>query len=504
MILTKVLYERGASILRKSGVLLHLSSLPQNFGVGTFGRCAYEFVDFLKKSGQKIWQILPLGPTGYGDSPYQSLSTFALNGYFIDFDMLCEDGLLRRDDVESICWGDDAENVDYGILYREKRKLLSLAYENFVSMGGRREFNEFIEIHSAWLIKYAAYMSIKNDNDGAPWYEWDISLSKYSGYAVEYAKANLKSQFDYYMFEQYTAYSQWQKLKDYATSREIEIMGDIPIYLSLDSVEVWANPELFEIEEGKPTEVSGCPPDSFSEKGQLWGNPLYNWEYHKDTDYKWWTERFMHASKLFDSVRIDHFRGFEAYYAIPFGNVDATEGRWRKGPGIDLFNKVKSAVPKLYIIAENLGFLTDEVQKLLDDTKYPGMAVLQFAFDDSFSSNYLPHNLVVNQVLYTGTHDNDTTRGWASEYYHNAGLAAKYLGIDNSEDLTKALIRVAYQSVCDIVIIPMQDFLVQDSSCRMNTPSIDMGNWTYRITKDKLSEGLSDEMSELVKIYGRG
>ena len=367
--------------MRKSGILMHISSLPSDYGIGTMGKEAYKFVDFLKSAKQKCWQILPIDPTSYGDSPYQSFSTNAGNPYFIDMDILREEGLLKKSDYSKLDWGKDRKNVDYETIYENRFKVLKIAFEEF-KKGDLSEFYDFLQKNERWISNYALFMSIKNENDGKSWLEWEDGLRKRDSHSLWEFKSSHEDDVMFWEFVQFKFFEQWNKLKKYANDNGVSIIGDIPIYVALDSAEVWVYPDLFELDENLvPKAVAGCPPDAFSPTGQLWGNPLYNWDRHREYGFNWWIDRIKSATSLYDVVRIDHFRGFEGYYSIPYGDKTAENGQWLKGPGIELFNAVKNELGDLPIIAEDLGFLTEDVHKLLRDSGFPGMKVLEFAFD---------------------------------------------------------------------------------------------------------------------------
>ena len=492
--------------MRRSGILMPISSLPGAYGIGTFSKEAYAFVDFLKESGQKLWQILPLGPTGYGDSPYQAFSTFAGNPYYIDLEALIEEGLLTKAECDALDWGGSEEYVDYGTIYKSKFQVLRLAFSR-TDLEKDKAFFEFIARNYDWVIDYALFMAVKNAHNGACWSEWeeDILLRKESAlekYREEYAEDIL-----FYEFLQYLFDKQWSKLKAYANEAGIKIVGDVPIYVALDSTDIWANPELFQLDEkNMPLAVAGCPPDAFSETGQLWGNPLYRWEYHKDTDYAWWIKRMKHCFEWYDIVRIDHFRGFEAYYSIPAGAETAMKGTWEKGPGMDLFHAMEEALGEKEVIAEDLGLLTPEVEELLKDSGYPGMKVFQFAFYEDSDSAYLPQNHIQNCVIYTGTHDNQTTLGWYLDLTReDRDFLEEYAGITSWRNACSGMIKLAMMSVADTCIIPLQDYLELDDRARMNEPGSTGDNWKWRMKKDVTAqyEQLASRIHKLVKMYGR-
>ncbi len=490
--------------MRTGGILLPVSSIPSRYGIGTFSGEAYEFVDFLEKAGQTYWQILPLGPTGYGDSPYQSFSTFAGNPYYIDLEQLTEEGLLRREDCEKCDFGDNEAYVDYEKIYLSRFKILYKAFENS-NIEKNEEFHQFVEGNADWLPDYALYMAIKDSLKGISWSEWDEDIKTRKSAALKKYRKELKEQILFYEFQQFLFQRQWMKLKKYANQKGIRIIGDIPIYVAFDSADTWSNPGLFQLDNScTPTAVAGCPPDAFSATGQLWGNPLYRWDYHKETGYEWWMKRIAHCYELYDVVRIDHFRGFDEYYAIPYGNVTAEHGKWEKGPGYDLFKVMKEKLGNKAVIAEDLGFLTPSVIKLVKRTGYPGMKILQFAFDSREESDYLPHNYERNSVVYTGTHDNDTTLGWLNAMNRkDRSFARRYLGIRSNRDVQWEFIRAALSSVSDTAIIPMQDYLGLGSEARINTPSTLGDNWKWRMTQGQLTDELAEKIYKMSKMYGR-
>lgn len=483
---------------------MHISSLPSDYGIGKLGKSAYNFVDFLSKSGVKCWQILPLSPTSYGDSPYQSFSVNAGNPYFIDFEMLEDEGLLEYEDFCHIEWESDPRHVDYEIIYNNCFKVLRKAYQNF-NFKKSPEYRAFIEKNKNWVGSYALFMALKFKNDGKAWYEWEHDIAMRETDSLAKAKRELKDDINFFKFIQFKFYEQWFRLKKYANESGIEIIGDIPIYCAYDSVEAWASPKLFCFDKSKkPVDVAGCPPDDFSPTGQLWGNPLYNWEYHKKNNYKWWIDRIAFASEIYDIVRIDHFRGFESYYAIPYGNETAETGEWRKGPDSELFRLAEQKLGKLDIIAEDLGFITPEVRKMLDDTGYPGMKVLQFAFDNG-KNEHLPHNFTTtNCFAYTGTHDNETLTGWVENMSpRNLKFTKKYLGVKKAEKIPYAVIKSAWGSIAQVAVAQIQDFLNTPPEGRMNTPSTLGQNWQFRTLKSDFSSDLAKKIKKLNKIYNR-
>lgn len=492
--------------MRRSGILMPISSLPGTYGIGSFSKEAYEFVDFLKDSGQKLWQILPLGPTGYGDSPYQPFSTFAGNPYFIDLEALVEEGLLTKEECDAEFFGEQEDEVDYGALYDVKFTLLRLAYARAkeTPMPG---FAEFLNRNGEWVEEYALFMAAKNAHKGACWTQWEESLILREEETLELYRTEYASEIEFYEYVQFLFAKQWNALKAYANKNGIQIVGDVPIYVAFDSADIWANPKLFQLDEKNvPLAVAGVPPDAFSATGQLWGNPLYRWEYHKETGYAWWIKRMKHCFKMYDIVRMDHFRGFEAYYSVPAGDETAERGEWEKGPGMDLFSAIEKAIGKKEIIAEDLGFLTPEVRELLQESGFPGMKVLQFAFYENSDSDYLLHNHVSNSVVYTGTHDNQTTLGWyQSLSKKDRAFLEEYTGVTSWKDVCKGMIRMAMMSVAQDCIIPMQDYLELDDTARINEPGSMGKNWKWRMTKKSASEykELSERIYKLTKMYGR-
>ncbi len=490
--------------MRKCGVLMPISSLPSRFGIGGFSKEAYDFVDFLAAGGQSLWQILPLGPTGYGDSPYQSFSTFAGNPYYISLDKLIEEGLLTEQECEDCDYGDDPEYVNYEKIYNTRFKLLRMAFDR-ADIVNKEEYQSFVEENKEWLKDYAMYMAIKDSKEGIAWIEWDEDIRLRKPEAMARYEKELEDDINFYSYQQYLFATQWAELKAYANKKGVEIVGDIPIYVAFDSSDTWANPELFQLdEENIPTAVAGCPPDAFSATGQLWGNPLYKWDYHEQTGFAWWIRRLAYCFKIYDVVRIDHFRGFDEYWAIPYGDETAEFGRWEKGPGYALFDAVKKVLGNRPVIAEDLGFLTPSVLKLVKKTGYPGMKILQFAFDPREESDYLPHNYTTNSVVYTGTHDNDTVNGWiAALGRKDLAFAKKYIGVKRTSDICSNLVRMALASVSDTAIIPLQDYLELGSEARINTPSTLGGNWEWRVAADACTPELSARMLELAQIFGR-
>ena len=490
-------------IMRESGILMPVSSLPGPYGIGCFGAEALKFVDFLAAAGQHIWQLLPLSPTGYGDSPYQSCSAFAGNPYFIDLDALKADGLLTAAQLKAEPWGTDPLSVDYGTLYTSRYKVLRAAYaawrEKYAGRFGCThyypdDYYAFTLTNESWLNDYAMYMALKTANGMKSWTEWPREYRLRDAGALAEFAAGQEEEIGFWKFLQYEFAVQWKKVKDYANEKGIKILGDIPIYVSADSVDAWVGGELFELDaQGGFARVAGCPPDYFSADGQLWGNPLYNWPYHKQTGYAWWVRRVRHALGIYDLLRIDHFRGFDTYWAIPAGSPTARTGKWENGPGMDLFRALEAALGKLPIIAEDLGDLVPSVRKLLADSTFPGMKVLQFAFGGG-DNEYLPHNHVKNSVVYPGTHDNTTLTDWwvnaatakekanAAAYLHLTPCkpTAKEVAAVRTDAARTALLRAALGSVADRAIIPMADWLGLGAEAHLNTPGKLGGNWAWR------------------------
>ena len=503
---------------RSCGILLPVASLPSRYGIGSFSKEAYEFVDFLAAAGQSYWQILPLGQTGYGDSPYQSFSTFAGNPYFIDPEKLARAGYLSDRALKKYDFGDNRDYIDYEKIYLARFPMLWEAYHNSPyalkvkeKWSGspydedRAAFGRFISENEEWLPDYALYSAVKKHMGSVSFIEWDEDIRRRRPEALAHYRQTLADEIRFWEFQQYLFYQQWMDLKRYANDKGIRIIGDIPIYVAFDSADTWSRPELFELDEnGYPTVVAGCPPDAFSATGQLWGNPIYRWDYHKQTGYEWWISRLKKCFELYDVVRIDHFRGFDEFYAIPFGDKTAQNGRWRKGPGYDLFAAMEEKLGRRAIIAEDLGYMTDSVRELVARTGYPNMKVLQFAFDSREDSDYLPHNYPMNCVVYTGTHDNETMRGWYSDVKEeDQKYAADYIGIRRESEASWAFIRAAFMSVGDTVIIPMQDYLNRGNEARINHPSTIGGNWKWRMRTRDMNQKLAGRILQLTEIYKR-
>ena len=489
--------------MRCSGILMHISSLPGPYGVGTMGKNAFRFVDFLEDAGQSVWQILPLTPTGYGDSPYQSCSTFAGNHYLIDLEALVEEKLLNKEELDSIRWNYSETKADFGLLYNNRLNVLRKAYDRFAA---QEELDAFCAENAGWLPDFALFMALKDRFGGKPWYQWDKALKFRDSKAIETARQELKEEIRFFCFVQYLFYKQWNALRAYAHGKGIRIIGDVPIYVPYDSVEVWKDTQLFQLDEKlDPVSVAGCPPDAFSADGQLWGNPLYRWDVMAEDGFAWWIRRLAAAGELYDIVRMDHFRGLEAYWSIPYGDATAKGGKWIKGPGMDFVNAVKKGLPELNMIAEDLGFLTQEVLDLRDASGYPGMKVLEFAFDSREPSDYLPHTYVSNTVCYTGTHDNMTMRQWFETATDEAvEYATEYMNLTEKEGLVWGVIRTAYASVSDLCVIQMQDLLNLGGEARMNFPgTLSDSNWTWRAKADIMSKDLAKKILNITKLYGR-
>lgn len=499
--------------MRRSGILCPILSLASKGGIGCFSKEALEFIDFLSEAGQSLWQVLPMGPTGFGDSPFQSFSTFAGNPYFISPEELEKEGLLCAGDYAFVDFGQDPERVDYEKVYANRYPMLRRAYANFKAggeafAGQQAAFEKFKKDNRAWLEDYVLYTAIKNDQGGISWQDWQGSLSDYHSAEVQTMRTKLKDEMDFWAFLQYEFMKQWQVIHDYASQKKIQIIGDIPFYVSADSADVWASPELFQMDENnRPLAIAGCPPDNFCEDGQLWGNPLYNWEKQKKTGYAWWISRLKRCFELFDVVRIDHFRGFDEYFSIPYGDENARDGKWLPGPGMDFFRALREELGRdVNIIAEDLGLITPTVRKLLKDSGFPGMKVLQFAFDGNPENDYLPYNLTRNSVVYTGTHDNETTFGWIEHISDDTREQARHVihsVFTNYGAFTWDMIRTAQATVCDTCIIPIQDYLVKDDSARMNAPSTTGGNWQWRMKPHEISPELTESIRDMTETFGR-
>lgn len=484
-----------------------MSSLPSPYGIGTMGKAAYDFVDFVHASGQKYWQLLPLGPTSYGDSPYTSPSTFAGNPYYIDLDMLIEQGLLEKSDVDGMFWGDNPARTDYGAIFSNRFTVLRKAFEN-----GRKPLGDKLEAfraeNSSWVDNYALFMSVKSKFGMKSWIEWpDENIRRRTPEAVAEYTEELAGEMDFWIFTQYLFFEQWNSLRAYAKEKGIGFIGDVPIYVAMDSADVWSEPQFFQLdsENFMPTEVSGVPPDDFNDDGQLWGNPLYDYDAMKADGFGWWIRRIEGVSRLYDVIRIDHFRGFESYWAVPFGETTAKNGTWRPGPGMDLVGVLTGWFPNIEFIAEDLGYPTPGVKKLLDDSGLPGMKVLQFAFDAEEDNAYLPHNCPRNSTMYTGTHDNDTVLGWLETFVteENRRFAEKYMHITPDEGWCYGFIRTGMASASKLFVVTMQDVLELSGDSRMNTPGIPMGNWTWRMLPGAADDKISARLRNMTRTYKR-
>ena len=488
--------------MRKSGILMHISSLPSPYGIGTMGKCAYDFVDFLQKAGQAYWQILPLSPTGYGNSPYQSFSTYAGSPYLIDLDMLVEEGMLKTEEIQAIHWGDDETQVDYGILYNHRGSLLRLAFDRFTPDA---DYDRFVSENEEWLPDYALFMALKAKAQGQGWQNWSVSLMTRIPSIIDSCRKELSGEIEFVYFQQYLFFRQWNALHSYANSKGIRIIGDVPIYVPLDSADVWANPRLFLLDGSyRPKVVAGCPPDSFNADGQLWGNPIYDWEKMKETGYEWWIRRMAAAARMYDVVRLDHFRGFESYWAVPAECTTAAGGSWQPGPGMDFIRAIQKALPQLDCIAEDLGYMTPEVRQLQLDSGYPSMKVLQFGFDSREDADYQPHTYPVNSVCYSGTHDNTPLAQWLDEAApEDIEMARAYLGLNEQEGYIPGLIRGCMGSISKLCVIQMQDYLELGASSRMNAPGTMGSNWMWRAEKGFCTEALAKRILTLTRRYGR-
>lgn len=489
--------------MRASGILLPITSLPSPYGIGTFGKAAYEFVDSLKRANQTYWQVLPLVGTSYGDSPYQSFSTFAGNPYFIDLDVLVDEGLLKKAECDKFDWGSCPQKVDYEKIYLSRYAVLKLAFERSHHRT-EQAYKTFLAKNEYWLPDYALFMAIKNFFLGDSYCKWSDPIRLRDERELDKYRKLLVPDIELYCFIQYKFFEQWDKLKAYANKNGVKIIGDLPIYVALDSADTWSMPELFEFDgERKPKRVAGCPPDDYAKTGQLWGNPLYDWDYHRKTNYDWWIKRIDAATKMYDTVRIDHFRGFAEYYAIPSTDSTAENGIWVEGPGIELFNTIKKKLGRRSIIAEDLGFMTDSVRKLLKQSGYPGMKVLQFGLYSGSDSDYLPYKYERNTVCYTGTHDNPTTVGWLKSIKPCDRKFVREFTNKNGSLTAFDIIVIGMASVSDLMIAPMQDYLELPDTARMNIPSTIGGNWEWRMGNDDFSSALVEKIAAVTARYGR-
>ena len=484
---------------RRAGILLPISCLPSPYGIGTLGKAAYDFVDFLKDAHQTYWQILPVCPTTFGDSPYSSPASFAGNPYFIDLDLLAEDNLLRAKDYVKVSKND--RFIDYDYLYKVRSGILKKAYDNFLKMTPL-DYSSFVNNNYKWLHDYALYMLLKDKYNGASFDVWD---KQYKYYSEEVLKEFNEEQLGFYYFLQYEFSKQWNNLKNYANKAGVKIIGDLPIYVAYDSADVWANPKMFKLDKNlKPTKVAGCPPDAFSEEGQLWGNPLYNYKLMKSDGYSWWIDRFKRAFELYDIVRIDHFRGFEAYWAIPASDTTAKGGKWIKGPNYSIFKAIKKNLGNKEFIAEDLGFLTEGVYKLVAKTKFPGMKVLEFGFDGRIDNEHLPANYKENLVVYIGTHDNAPVIGWYDSLSQNEkNVVNNLIAPKDCNDLVDKLIDMIQESIANTAIIQMQDYLHLGQDARINTPSTMTNNWIWRLDDKYYSSDLAKKIAAITKKANR-
>ncbi|MGM9557515.1 MAG: 4-alpha-glucanotransferase [Oscillospiraceae bacterium] len=494
-----------SAMKRSSGILLHISSLPSRYGIGNLGKAAYDFVDFLKKAKQTYWQILPICPPGYGDSPYQAFSTFAGNPYFIDPDQLIEAGYLMQAEADAVAWGERDDQVNYRTMYDRRQALLRKAFVRFMK-SPPADFAAYVRDEAWWLEEYALFMAVKAHFGDGPWTAWEPDIRLHQPQAIEHYRTLLQEDIQYHYFVQYCFANQWRRLRDYAHENGVKIIGDIPIYVPLDSADVWSHPENFQLNRNRrPRCVAGCPPDGFNANGQYWGNPIYDWDKMENDGFTWWLARIGAAGRNFDVVRIDHFRGLESYWSIPAVNHTARCGQWIKGPGMKLINAIKTAYPQMDFIAEDLGFLTPEVVQLVADSGFPSMKVLEFAFDPREPSNYLPHKYGENCICYTGTHDNETLYQW---YYGLSDeckqYARSYLKIGEDDDLPRAIIRAGMASNAKLFVAQMQDYLGLGGEARMNVPGIlQPENWRWRMTREQQSKALAQEIASLTEQYDR-
>lgn len=490
--------------MRRGGVLMHISSLPSPYGIGTMGKAAYAFADFLHKAGQSVWQILPVCPTSFGDSPYQSFSSFAGNPYFLDLDLLARDGLLKKSEYVPLNWGAAKDDIDYGLLYRQRYPVLRRATARLLA-NPPADYADFCRGNAAWLEDFSLFMALKDFYGGKSWKLWAKPYRLRNRAALAAFFSDHSDAIAFWQAVQYLFFRQWRALKNYVNRLGISIIGDLPIYVAEDSAEVWAHPEQFQLDADlRPVEVAGCPPDAFSADGQLWGNPLFDWERMEQDGFSWWRERVRYQKSIYDILRIDHFRGLAGYYAIPGGSANARSGRWRKGPGLRLLNALRDSVGLDHIIAEDLGFLDDDVRSLLTASGLPGMKVLEFAFDSREDSDYLPHNYDRHCVVYTGTHDNDTAVGWMrSAPEADVAKAAEYLRLTPEEGLNWGLMRGVWSSVGNLAIVQMQDILGLGNEARMNVPSTVGTNWRWRMLPGALNPALAKKLRRQMELYQR-
>jgi 4-alpha-glucanotransferase len=487
--------------MRRSGILCHISSLPSPYGIGTFGKAAYDFIDFLVKSKQSYWQILPLGPTSYGDSPYQTFSAFANNPYFIDLDFLVEEKLIQKSDI--LATFKSARYVDYNDLYEERFDILRIAFQNFDQEN--KEYNDFLKKESYWIYDFSLFMALKLLHKGQSWLHWEDNIRLRDEKTLNHYRKLLKDDIEFYQFLQFKSYQQWFNLKTYANMHEIEIIGDMPIYVSYDSSDVWANPKMFDLDQNRlPLHVAGVPPDNYALDGQLWGNPLYNWEVLEKNNFSWWVKRVQSSMELFDMIRIDHFIGFVNFFSITYGEKTARNGIWKKGPGKIFFDVIKKELGDVNIIAEDLGVLTDDVRKLVKETGFPGMKLLQFAFDSREENDYIPHSYPKNVIAYTGTHDNQTTASWFDELpEEDRKYCLEYINHQGIGSPVDSLIKTTLACVADTAIIPIQDYLHLKDEGRMNIPSTLGNNWRWRLIKTEINDKLANKIKSFTELYGR-
>ncbi len=499
-----IISNKTQGLQRGAGLLLPISSLPSPYGIGTLGKEAYKFVDFLVEAGQTYWQVLPVGPTSYGDSPYQSFSAFAGNPYFIDLDTLVEEGLITTKDIKQYEWISNVEYVEYAMIFESRFKVLRTAYENS-DHKETQNYADFVERCSYWLDDYALYMAVKFHFDNVEWQQWDDDIKFRRPEALDRYREELQDDIDFWKFCQFKFFEQWDELRTYANESGIQMIGDIPIYVAMDSADVWAHKELFELDDDvKPINVAGVPPDAFSEDGQLWGNPLYDWDAMEKNDFEWWKERMRSNSELYDYIRIDHFIGVVNYYSIPAGSDSAKTGEWRKGPGKKLTDAIDSAIGDAQIIAEDLGIVNPAVKALLRETGYPGMKIIEFAFDGSPDNDHLPHNYQPNSLVYGGTHDNETVAGYfMAKSKKELKYAMEYLRVSSKDEIPDAVLRTAYASVAAIAIFQVQDILGLGNEARMNTPSTLGDNWKWRMTKGCLKKAHAKKLYKLAEFYAR-
>lgn len=494
---------------RFSGVLLHITSLPSPYGIGTLGQAAYDFIEFLEDCKQSYWQVLPLTTTGFGDSPYMSFSAFAGNTNLVDLDILIEEGYIEKSDVERLLEGAQSDCVDYAFISKERRPVLEKAVQSFMDQDQHHSesFQIFYNKQAEWLLPYAVFMSLKEKFDLKPWYDWPDEYKFYQDDLLSQCLKENRFAVYYHLVNQYWFSEQWHQVKSYAHRNHIQIIGDLPIYVAGDSVEMWHHPEIFLLDDDlKPLEVAGFPPDHFHDEGQFWGNPIYDWDYMKEDNYSWWIKRLIQSFQLYDKLRLDHFRGFESYWSIPYGSESSRQGRWVQGPGIDFFNQIKDQLGELDIIAEVLGAITPEVREMFKATGFPGMKILQYGFNGKEDSDHLPHHCALGSVGYIGTHDNETAEGW----YHEGTATPKtkkqadaYLNRHEDESISQAMIRALAASTSQLVIYQMQDLLHLDNEARMNRPGTIGGNWIWRLDPDDLTSQVEEELKEITEIYFR-